>query len=66
MPKIDFKIEEFYDEEGKRFVVFIIPAAIGEPTCFTNIPYVRVGNILTELRKQGKIQSNDDKKWILC
>ena len=31
-PKIDFKIEEFYDESGKRFVVFIVPAAKGEPT----------------------------------
>lgn len=26
----------------------------------------KVGNILTKLRKQGKIQSNADKKWVLC
>ena len=26
----------------------------------------KVGNILTKLRKQGKIQSNPNKKWILC
>lgn len=35
-PKIDFKIEEFSDESGKRFVVFIVPAAKGEPTYFMN------------------------------
>lgn len=49
-PKINFKIEEFFDENGKRFVVFTIPAAKEEPTCFMGIPYVRVDSSLTDLR----------------
>ena len=48
-PKIDFKIEEFFDENGKRFVVFIVPAAKGEPTCFMNIPYVRIKFLLNTM-----------------
>ena len=66
MPKIDFKIEEFCDEEGKRFVVFIIPAAKGEPTCFMNIPYVRVDSSVTDLRPYTewmRIIYNSQKDW---
>ena len=66
LPKIDFKIEEFCDEEGKRFVVFIIPAAKGEPTCFMNIPYVRVDSSVTDLRPYTewmRIIYNSQKDW---
>lgn len=66
MPKIDFKIEEFYDEEEKRFVVFTIPAAKGEPTCFMNIPYVRVDSSVTDLRPYTewmRIIYNSQKDW---
>lgn len=66
MPKIDFKIEEFCNEEGKRFVVFIIPAAKGEPTCFMNIPYVRVDSSVTDLRPYTewmRIIYNSQKDW---
>lgn len=48
-PKISFKIEEFF-ADGKRFVVFVVPAAKDEPTCFMNIPYVRVDSSVTDLR----------------
>ena len=66
MPKIDFKIEEFYDEEEKRFVVFTIPAAKGEPTCFMNIPYVRVDSSVADLRPYTewmRIIYNSQKDW---
>lgn len=49
-PKIDFKIENFKDEDGKRFVVFIIPAAKEEPTCFMGTPYVRVDSSVADMR----------------
>lgn len=49
-PKIDFKIEAFKDEDGKRFVVFIIPAAKEEPTCFMGTPYVRVDSSVADMR----------------
>ncbi|MBR5069347.1 MAG: putative DNA binding domain-containing protein [Bacteroidales bacterium] len=65
-PKIDFKIEEFYDESGNRFVVFTIPSAKGEPTCFMNIPYVRVDSSLTDLRPYTewmRIIYNSQKDW---
>lgn len=65
-PKIDFKIEEFSDESGKRFVVFIVPAAKGEPTCFMNIPYVRVDSSVTDLRPYTdwmRTIYNSQKDW---
>lgn len=49
-PKIDFQIDEFKYEGKTRVVVFIIPAAQGEPTCFKNVPYVRVDSHTTDLR----------------
>lgn len=49
-PKIDFKIEAFKDEDGKRFVVFIIPAAKEEPTCFMGTPYVRVDSSVADMQ----------------
>ncbi len=48
-PKINFTIEEFHAPDGKRFVVFVIPAAKGEPTKFQGTPYVRVDSSVTEL-----------------
>lgn len=49
VPKIDFKIEDFYFEETKRVVRFKIPAAVSEPTAFMGKPYVRVDSHVTEL-----------------
>lgn len=48
-PKINFTIEEFHASDGKRFVVFVIPAAKGEPTKFQGTPFVRVDSSVTEL-----------------
>lgn len=48
-PKLNFSIEEFKYEENKRIVVFKIPAAQNEPTCFMRKPYIRVDSHLTEL-----------------
>lgn len=48
-PKINFKIEEFLYEEKERVVVFVIPAATGEPTTWKGKPYVRVNSQTTEL-----------------
>lgn len=65
-PKIDFKIEEFYDEKGRRFVVFVIPASKGEPTCFMNVPYVRVDSSVTDLRPYTEWMRtiyNSQKDW---
>lgn len=50
-PKINFTIEEFRDIQERHFVVFVIPAAKGEPTTFQGIAYVRVDSSLTELYK---------------
>lgn len=49
-PKIAFKIENFKGIDEKRFVVFIIPAAKEEPTCFMGTPYVRVDSSVTDIR----------------
>jgi len=65
-PKIDFKIEEFHDESGKWYVVFIIPAAKGEPTCFMNIPYVRIDSSVSDLRPYTEWMRsiyNSQKDW---
>lgn len=48
-PKITFEIEEFLYEEKLRLVVFIIPAAVNEPTCYMSKPYIRVDSHVTEL-----------------
>lgn len=48
-PKINFVIDEFRYEGEKRVVVFKIPAAVKEPTCFKYKPYVRVNSHTTEL-----------------
>ena len=65
-PKINFKIEDFQDIDGKRFVVFAIPAAQGEPTYFQNIPYVRVDSSVTDLRPYTEWMRtiyNSQKDW---
>lgn len=49
-PKINFSIREIKANNGKRVVVFEIPAAKGEPTNFINIAYIRVDSSVTELR----------------
>lgn len=65
-PKIDFRIEEFFDDDGCRFVVFCIPAAKAEPTCFMGIPYVRVDSSVTDLRPYSdwmRAIYNSQKDW---
>ena len=49
-PKINFHIREITANNGKRVIMFEIPAAKGEPTNFMNVPYIRVDSSLTELR----------------
>lgn len=48
-PKINFTIDEFMYEDRERVVVFVIPAAAGEPTTWKGKPYVRVNSQTTEL-----------------
>ena len=48
-PKINFQIEEFLYQNSIRVVVFIIPAAVGEPTTYMQQPYIRVNSQTTEL-----------------
>jgi len=48
-PKINFEAFEF-NYEGNHFLIFRIPAAIGEPSNFKNIPYIRIGSHKTDLR----------------
>ena len=48
-PKVNFQIEEFLYEGRQRVVVFRIPAARFEPTCFMQRAYVRVDSHVTEL-----------------
>lgn len=50
-PKINFEIDEFHynGEEARRIVIFKVPAATKEPTCYSNKPFVRVNSSTTEL-----------------
>jgi ATP-dependent DNA helicase RecG len=48
-PKVTFDIEEF-DYKNNHIVMFVIPAAVGEPTNFKNEAYVRIGSNLTKLK----------------
>ena len=48
-PKINFEAFEF-DFRNDHYVLIRIPAAIGEPTNFKNIPYIRIGSHKTDLR----------------
>ena len=48
-PKIDFTIEEFFYEDRLPIIVFKIPAAVNEPTCFIKTPYIRVNSSVTRL-----------------
>ena len=47
-PKINFYVDEFWFE-AKRLVVFVIPAAVNEPTTYMQKAYVRVNSQTTEL-----------------
>ena len=49
-PKIRFEIDEFKYRGKIRIVVVKIPAAEGEPTMFTNEPYIRINESKTSLR----------------
>lgn len=48
-PKINFQIDEFLYNDTFRIVVFVIPAACGEPTTYMQKPYIRVNSQTTEL-----------------
>lgn len=49
-PKIPFTVDEFLYEGRTRVVVFTVPAAVGEPTCFMGVPWIRVDSHVTELK----------------
>ena len=51
-PKINFQVERFFykGNEKSPVSVFIIPAASEQPTCFQNVPYIRVNSSTTNLR----------------
>lgn len=51
-PKINFQVVRFYykGNEGCPISVFIIPAASEQPTCYQNVPYIRVNSSTTNLR----------------
>lgn len=49
-PKINFQIQSFTANNGKRVVAFIIPAAKEEPTYFMGKAYVRVDSCKTDLK----------------
>lgn len=49
-PKIPFEIIPFHYYGNERIVVFKIPAAAAEPTCYDNVPYIRVESATTDLR----------------
>lgn len=49
-PKINFQIQPFTANNGKRVVAFIIPAAKEEPTYFMGRAYVRVDSCKTDLK----------------
>lgn len=48
-PKIDFHFEEFLYHGKERIVVMIVPAALGQPTCFMGTPYIRIDSHVTSL-----------------
>lgn len=48
-PKIDFHFEEFFYNGNERIVVLIVPAALGQPTCFFDEPYIRIDSHVTKL-----------------
>jgi ATP-dependent DNA helicase RecG len=48
-PKINFSIDTFLYDNKTRMVVFKIPAAVNEPTCFMGKSYIRVDSHITEL-----------------
>lgn len=48
-PKIDFRFEEFLYHGKERIVVMIVPAALGQPTCFMGMPYIRIDSHVTSL-----------------
>lgn len=48
-PKINFSIETFLYEDKTRIVIFKVPAAVNEPTCFMGKSYIRVDSHVTEL-----------------
>lgn len=50
LPKINFQIQSFTANNGKRVVAFIIPAAKEEPTYFMGKAYVRVDSCKTDLK----------------
>lgn len=53
-PKLNFEAFEF-DYDKNHFVIIRIPAAVGEPTNFKNIPYIRIGSNKTDLRNHTQL-----------
>ena len=48
-PKIDFRFEELFYHGKERIVVMIVPAALGQPTSFMGVPYIRIDSQVTSL-----------------
>ncbi len=70
-PKIDFHYYNF-NFDGKNIVIFVIPAAQGQPVSFLHTSYVRIGSITRKLKdfpeKERKIwlkQQNSSEKNIV-
>jgi len=65
-PRMDLAIYEI-EIDGKMLAVFQIQAAHSQPTCFSNIDYVRVGSITRSLKdfpeKEKKIWAKGPKQY---
>ncbi|NNH79230.1 transcriptional regulator [Acinetobacter sp. ANC 5380] len=65
-PRIDFKIHEL-DFDGKRIILFEIPATSGSPVSFLHEAYIRVGSYTKKLKdypgKAKKIWQSMSTDW---
>lgn len=65
-PRIDFKIHEL-DIDGKRIILFEIPATSGSPVSFLHEAYIRVGSYTKKLKdypeKAKKIWQSMSTDW---
>lgn len=65
-PKIPFEIIPFNYYGKERIVVFRIPSAASEPTCYDQVPYIRVESATVDLRPYSdwmRIIYNSHKDW---
>lgn len=65
-PKIPFEIIPFNYYGKERIVVFRIPSAAAEPTCYNQVPYIRVESATVDLRPYSdwmRTIYNSHKDW---